>query len=255
MNGDVLYFTAVMIGPNGAERVSIEYDSQTLRQASEEGRLFCPYTDCGRSRLVYRSGDIRRTHFAHLNEAAIHGGESIEHFSAKIGIAQLVAQNNNSSYVKEEVWVDPLRPDILVEFSTEKIAMEIQRSPIDIEDVEEKIRCYSSQNIYTIYLFDVSSKKYGKRTHLADPMVRIPSELECFYHSLTGEVYYLLPGVTGGNINMSLPPPKPRVFRITYHKHNPKTKKWNRIKNWNEIHNFEFELFETDSLKFARLRR
>lgn len=120
-------------------------EKKEMVQASEvekKQHVFCP--DCGEG-LIRKAGQIKIPHFAHGRHSECHGlseGETPEHLGAKWFFHEWGNHFDETWQLETPLPDLPQRPDLL----HERIAVEIQCSPLKSTRLEERIHGYRDKN-------------------------------------------------------------------------------------------------------------
>jgi competence CoiA-like predicted nuclease len=124
------------------------------------GNYFCP--ECG-SKLIFKNGAIKIPHFAHSSDTDCMyyhylKGESETHQKYKINLySWLVKQTDIMKKVYLEYKaIDNRIADIYIETESKKYVIEIQCSPITIEEFINRTQDYNKNNIPVLWLWDMS---------------------------------------------------------------------------------------------------
>jgi competence protein CoiA len=148
-----------------------------------DGPFYCPA--CG-GEVILHKGALRAHHFAHKPDSSCrHGaGETDAHRRAKMGIFKSMSTFPNLTCALE-VPLLGVRADVLISSLTSKrrYAIEVQISPLSMDEIIERTRRYAKQDIYVLWLFE------WKRELLSESYT--PSVKERWAHALYyGWVYY-----------------------------------------------------------------
>jgi hypothetical protein len=135
-----------------------DFDERTWRDASRNSEILCAEEGCTRPNLFYREGSIIKRHFAHpkgalCNSVNRKSEESEEHALCKSYLELIIPQFNRVLEIRKEVRRDPTRPDVYVRLPNGEVGVEVQCSPLEEFDVEEKFRKNAANNLFTMYLF------------------------------------------------------------------------------------------------------
>lgn len=172
-----------------------------LRAASRQGELI----DLGPkgTRLIYRDIAGRKKHFAYERRLSSIGGysqESEEHMDVKRFLALVLPEFNNQGRMRNlrlEERTESTKPDVLADFYDVQIGIEVQKSPMDHFDFEEKYKRNAAQGIYTLYIFcDKSLKPYsGQLTEsLAERVFSITNVQKKSHDINRGRLYFFSVG-------------------------------------------------------------
>jgi len=155
----------------------------------DDGPFVCP--EC-LSEVIIKKGWVKEHHFAHIPPYTCQygSGESQTHYKAKRELYNHL--NNHPSCDKCEVErsLKGVRPDVSLYINKIPVAIEIQRSSIDIDQIIKKAKIYTNLGIYLIYLFPQKEPKLTFHSGEKRWVCR-PNQWEKFLHSLTfGRAYY-----------------------------------------------------------------
>lgn len=131
-------------------------------EIDENRKCFCP--DCG-ERLIRKAGKIKIPHFAHVQNTKCHGlseGETPEHLALKQLLYQWGSRFESNWRIEEPLSDLPQRPDLL----QERLAVEIQCSPLKSSRLEERIVGYSQKNYQDWWLLGKKLWPKEKFSHL-----------------------------------------------------------------------------------------
>jgi competence protein CoiA len=159
-----------------------------------QGPFQCP--EC-RGDVILKKGIIRQHHFAHRPPITCQygTGESDLHHQAKRELYQHFLQNNFCYKCEIERKLPGVRPDISLYIRTFPVAIEIQRSSVDIQEIIRKAELYDKLGLYLLYLFPESGPNLLWHDGEDEYYCR-PNQWEKFIHSMYfGRVYYWLSGL------------------------------------------------------------
>ncbi|MDU5334394.1 competence protein CoiA [Enterococcus sp.] len=131
-------------------------------EIDENKNCFCP--DCG-GRLVRKAGKIKIPHFAHVQNIECHGlseGETPEHLALKQLFYQWGSRFERDWRIEKPLSDLPQRPDLLLD----RLAVEIQCSPLKSSRLEERIVGYSQKNYQDWWLLGKKLWPKEKFSHL-----------------------------------------------------------------------------------------
>lgn len=154
----------------------------------DEGPFHCPECE---EELILKQGRVKIAHFAHLpNSDCSYAGEpeSTEHSSVKLEIYEALRSQPGVSKLQVERYLKEVRPDISFYFENTYIAIEVQISPLSLDELIRRTTAYTQKNIYVLWTpilpFDMFSGRYA------------PKDFERNLHSLyDGIVYYWSKGL------------------------------------------------------------
>ncbi len=154
----------------------------------DDGPFHCPQCE---EELILKQGRVKIAHFAHLpNSVCSYAGtpESAEHSNVKLEIYEALKSQPEVSKLQVERYLKEVRPDISFCFENTYIAIEVQISPLSLDELVRRTTAYTQKNIYVLWTpilpMDVFSGRYA------------PKEWERNMHALyDGIVYYWLSGL------------------------------------------------------------
>lgn len=129
----------------------------TLSHAEVNGlrtqSFYCPQCE---EKVIIRAGPKVIPHFSHLPESAcefVKGGESNYHKRAKLLLYDWLKRHSFLSVTLEQYLPQiNQRPDILIETSTRKIAVEFQSATISSEEIHLRNSGYAKENIIPLWV-------------------------------------------------------------------------------------------------------
>ena len=178
-----------------------------------EAPFFCP--EC-KGELVLKKGIKRDDHFAHKPpyDCSAGEGEGELHNRVKREIYTALLSHKNCSDCQLERQLDGVRPDVSALINNTPVAIEVQKSTIDIDEITERTVRYTALGYFVLWL--VPSEE-GETTHeirWIDPDkdpdkyyyevrdVYRPKQWEVFLHAMYfGRAYYWYEGAEVGPIH------------------------------------------------------
>ena len=160
----------------------------------EEGPFSCP--ECF-SEVIIKKGLEREHHFAHKPPVTCQygSGESQIHYRAKRELYNYLSDHASCKKCEVERRLNGLRPDVSLYINNTPVAIEIQKSSIDIGQIIKKAEAYTRLGIYLIYLFPQEGPKLTFHAGEEQYVCR-PSQWEKYLHSLAfGRAYYWAGGL------------------------------------------------------------
>ncbi|MCK4654467.1 MAG: competence protein CoiA [Candidatus Cloacimonetes bacterium] len=151
--------------------------------------FFCP--ECN-AEVILKKGKIRAHHFAHKPPVeCIYGvGESQKHYIVKRQIYEALVNHPNCSKCELERRLNGVRPDISLYVGKTPIAIEVQKSPIDIDDILRRTRRYTELGVYLLWILPDDSPSTFFHEGEEKDVHRI-KEWEKYLHAMYwGKVYY-----------------------------------------------------------------
>lgn len=152
-----------------------------------DGPFFCKA--CSKE-VVLKKGKIRLHHFAHKPPVTCsYGlGETELHHRAKKSIFESIRQNKNCSFCELEYKVNNIIPDIYAIINNHKVAIEIQRSSMTVQDVFDRTLARSKNRLAVIWIIPSISQL---KIFIDDyrEVSRVPKWLECIHALAFGRIY------------------------------------------------------------------
>lgn len=153
------------------ESKDYEFENK-IREAGRKGLLKCP--ECNQE-VILRAGKIRVPYFAHKkdNHIKCHGdssGETVEHKKAKFVLYRYFKERYKEAVVIPGCRLEGNRKtDIYVKLADGKeIAIEFERSSLEIDGFEKKHKFYKSRNIKDYWLLSSIEKKVDSINEVPD---------------------------------------------------------------------------------------
>jgi competence protein CoiA len=154
----------------------------------DDGPFYCP--EC-HGELILKAGRVKIAHFAHQAYAdCSYTGEpeSDEHIKAKLEIYKALRDQPGVEKLQVERSLKEVRPDVSFYYDGSYIAIEIQISPITLDEIIRRTTAYTRKNIYVLWApilsLDMFSGRYA------------PKDFERNLHRLyEGIVYYWSKGL------------------------------------------------------------
>lgn len=117
----------------------------------EQSPFTCPACQ---GKVVLKQGDIKIHHFAHAPGHACEygGGETVEHLETKRAIFEALRDNSDVSRLQLERNLKTVIPDISCYIGDTRVAIEVQRSNINIETIERRLTEYTRLNIAVMWV-------------------------------------------------------------------------------------------------------
>lgn len=146
----------------------------------DDGPFVCP--GCSEP-VVIKKGLQKAHHFAHVSDACSYGlGESDEHHSAKLGIYDWLWTQDDVEDVCVERAFGSIRPDVSFILHGQRVGIEVQRSSLTLEGIQEKAESYAQYNMRIMWVFLPSS--FQDRHNTWKRAVRVASWI-LWVHSTT----------------------------------------------------------------------
>lgn len=153
-----------------------------------EGPFHC--SECS-GELLLRKGVKKAHHFAHKPPVnCLYGaGESEVHYKIKKELYEYLSKQKNCTLCELERNLNSVRPDVSLHINNKRVAIEIQKSTIDIQTICKRMIEYNKQEIYVLWIMPTS--KPDLVIHGNGDFVHNIKEWELFLHALNyGRVYY-----------------------------------------------------------------
>lgn len=153
-----------------------------------QGPFFCP--EC-KSEVILKKGRMREDHFAHKPPVyCIYGkGETQLHLKVKREIYVALVTHPNCSKCEIERRLNGVRPDISLYINEKPVAIEVQNSTIDIDEISRRTFRYAQLGIYLLWVVPVSAPKTQYREKEGVFVYRI-KEWEKYLHTMYYERLY-----------------------------------------------------------------
>lgn len=170
---------------------SNETQERNLAWLTEKSQspFFC--AECN-AEVILKKGRIRAHYFAHKPSVeCIYGaGESQKHLMAKRQIYEALVNHPNCSKCELERRLNGVRPDISLYVGKTPIAIEVQKSPIDIDGILRRTKRYTELGVYLLWiLLDDSPSTFFHEGGKKD--VHRIKEWEKYLHAMYwGKVYH-----------------------------------------------------------------
>lgn len=152
---------------------------QTARSA---GPFFCP--ECS-ARLILKRGPIVAAHFAHWPHTACHfsAGESRLHMRVKRELYEALTVYPGCTSVELERQLPGVRPDVSLQVDGVQVAIEIQRSTLSIDEIQQRISRYTALDVHVLWLLPYPLPQPGAGYQ--------PCSWEMYLHALyCGRLYF-----------------------------------------------------------------
>ncbi|WEV61114.1 competence protein CoiA family protein [Streptococcaceae bacterium ESL0729] len=148
---------------------------------------YCPYCYC---RLIFKNGQLKAAHFAHesLRDCSLYWeNESLEHLSLKKMLYRWFCRDNQAQL---EFYLPPIKQvaDIMVE---DKLAIEIQCSPLSLKRLRERTSSYQEIGITVIWILGKKLHLTSKLTELKENFLYFSSNIGFYYWELDYEAQIL----------------------------------------------------------------
>lgn len=153
------------------------------------GPFFCPVCQ---GQVVLKKGKIKEHHYAHRdNSGCMYGtNETQIHYKCKREIYQALLSHKKCLQCEMEKQIDKVRPDIFAIINHKKVAIEVQKTDIDIDKIYQKTIYYNKKNINVLWLTPYEKPNLLWREKEGTWVYKI-KEWEKYIHSMYyGRIYY-----------------------------------------------------------------
>ena len=154
-----------------------------------QGPFFCPACN---TEVILKKGKIRAHHFAHKPPVdCIYGvGESQIHLKVKRQVYEALATHPDCSKCELERQLNGVRPDISLYIRGTRVAIEVQKSTIDTDEIYRRTQRYTDLDIYLLWILPDNSPSTSFRPREGTHVHRI-REWEKYLHAMYwGCLYY-----------------------------------------------------------------
>jgi competence protein CoiA len=144
-------------------------------------------------KVILRKGMVRADHFSHKPPVTcLYGsGESEVHHRAKKDIYEALSNHPLCSKCEIERTLDGVRPDISLYIRNSRVAIEVQKSTLDLRTIESRTRRYSELKIHLLWIVAESFPSNAKKIEEGDDVIARPKEWQKYIHALQfGRLYY-----------------------------------------------------------------
>ncbi|ULM96437.1 competence protein CoiA-like protein [Peribacillus frigoritolerans] len=167
------------------------------KKLSKEKQLYCP--NC-QSTVIFKPGNIYRSHFAHFNSECVvtnYEPETTSHIKGKQILFEWLSKNYPDAVVQYEVYIPETKQiaDVFVIHSGEGMegvrwAFEFQHSPLSSKDWENRHELYQSVGIQDFWILDKAKyMRFSKAQGITDARNR--KDLETAIYNESGLCYFL----------------------------------------------------------------
>ena len=158
-------------------------------EADKNNNYLCPVC---KSALLLRKGQIRVHHFAHKPPVnCIYGsGESEIHYRIKKELYEYLSKQPNCKKCEIERNLGTVRPDISLYVNNIPIAIEIQKSSLDISIMQNRMQEYYKKKISVLWILPDKEPNLILRENENQQVHRL-KEWERYLHAMYyGRIYY-----------------------------------------------------------------
>jgi len=153
----------------------------------ENKPYYCPGCE---KEVILKKGLKKISHFAHKPPVQCEwgNGESEIHHLIKQSIYEYLIVKSNCKNVQLERYLGEVRPDVYAEIDETPVAIEIQKSNIDILTIQKRMRYYLVKGIYVIWIIP---KEAPESSYNHGNFVCSPKQWEKYLHALNyGKLFY-----------------------------------------------------------------
>lgn len=161
--------------------ISAEEFSRKSYKEQVKLAVYCP--KCHQP-LLFKQGPRIRPYFAHKQSKTsqtIFNNEGELHRKNKLIIAELLYRNGYSCHVEERIELSQRRADIYVAVGNQKLAIELQYSPISLVDLTMRTKDYYQAQVPVRWLLGRASIHYKPNQHIPNMALQF-----LHYHSQYG---------------------------------------------------------------------
>ncbi|OGP68524.1 MAG: hypothetical protein A2031_06420 [Deltaproteobacteria bacterium RBG_19FT_COMBO_43_11] len=152
--------------------------------------FFCPA--CG-DEVILKKGGKREHHFAHKPpfDCIYSSGESQKHYKVKRLIYTALSKHDNCHKCDIERPLDGVRPDISLYIGKTPVAIEIQKSNIDLNDILRRTKQYTKLGIHLLWVSPDNMPNSLSFVEDEDIYIWRPKEWQKFLHAMYfGRIYF-----------------------------------------------------------------
>ncbi len=168
-----------------------------------EGPFCCP--EC-QEEVILKKGQIKAHHFAHKPPITCQygAGESQKHFTTKQAIYEALEKHQNCKHCDLERVLKGVRPDISLRINNIPVAIEIQKSTIDINEIMRRTLCYTQLGIYLIWIMPENEPSKLKTISDGQKIIYRLREWQKYLQNMYyGRLYYWQEGAVVSPLHLS----------------------------------------------------
>lgn len=147
----------------------------------KEDVYYCPAC---KTRVYLKVGQVLRPHFAHYSKKTckvFSEGETVEHINGKLDLFNFLKKINYQVQLEAYLPQIKQRPDLLIEYQNQKVALEFQCSSIPIEKIIERSVGYQNANYQVIWIL-------GEQFHFQKKLTAL-QKASLYYNSLRNSAF------------------------------------------------------------------
>lgn len=155
-----------------------------------QGPFFCPACEV---EVILKKGRVREHHFAHKPhvKCAYGIGETQKHYKVKREIFEALSTHPKCSKCELERPLAWVRPDISLYIDKNPIAIEVQKTTIDIDEIIKRSKRYSLLGIYLLWILPDGKPQNIKYLNNEDKFICRLKEWQKFLHAMYfGRLYF-----------------------------------------------------------------
>ncbi len=152
--------------------------------------FYCPECD---DEVILKKGKIKADHFAHKPPVTCkYGtGESQVHWKAKKEIYEALAYHPLCKKCDVERRLEGVRPDVSLYIRDIPVAIEIQNSSIEINEIERRACCYFKLGVNLLWVIPEREPKDYIDTDDGKKLIHRPKEWQKYLHAMYfGKLYF-----------------------------------------------------------------
>jgi competence protein CoiA len=169
--------------------------SVAWKTEKSEGPFRCP--GCT-GEVILKKGKVKEHHYAHKPpyDCQYGAGETQVHYRCKREIFEALLARPECSDCDIEKQLNGVRPDVYAVISSARVAIVIQKTTVDLNDIERRSARYRMLGIYVLWIAVQDSPKMIWHEGEEEWACR-PKEWEKYLHSMYfGRVYYWTGGLS-----------------------------------------------------------
>jgi competence protein CoiA len=145
------------------------------------------------TQVVLRQGTIRAAHFAHKPpvSCAYGRGESDQHYRAKRAIYDSLCNHPRCRNCDVETILPGVRPDVSFATGGSRVAIEFQKSSLDIREIQRRTEQYSYLGFHVLWLVADPHPSNAILSDDGSALIARPKEWQKYIHALHfGRLYH-----------------------------------------------------------------
>jgi len=155
-----------------------------------EKPFYCP--EC-HDEVVLKKGKVKAHHFAHKPPVTCRygTGESQIHWKAKKAIFEALIDHPRCKKCDVERRLEGVRPDISLYIRNIPVAIEIQNSTIEIDEIARRASCYLKLGIHLIWVMPENKPANCEEADDGKKIIHRPKEWQKYLHAMYfGKLYF-----------------------------------------------------------------